>query len=140
MNDTVAMLTARRDEMATALTRVEAEVKAVAIRQNEAAKAYADACVEYGRAIPPEGFWKGDKVKRGVIRRGSYQGYGRKSSPDKKVFERGVVTLCEDSFGGRYRNHWPKPGEWFVLSASGQTAYSLFDRDGVTLWEKDKDA
>ncbi|QJD54420.1 hypothetical protein P9A28_gp34 [Sphingomonas phage Eidolon] len=135
MNDTQAMLTAKRDEMATALTRASFERKEAEQREREARKAYDEACVEYGRAIMPNGFWKGDKVKRNKVKRGSWNGYGRGVNPDKTVTERGVVTLCEGHT--YYRNHWPKPGEWFVLSASGQTAYSLFDKDGVTTWTKD---
>lgn len=138
MNDTQAMLTARRDDMATALTRAEVALKYAQAEQRKAAIAYNEACIEYGRAIMPNGFWKGDKVKRNSLRRGSY-GFGMysKKTEDKYVVERGVVTLCEDSMGGRYRNHNPLPGEWFVLSSSGQTAYSLFDKDGVTTWTKD---
>lgn len=136
MNDTQAMLTARRDETATALTRASFNRKEAERLEREAKAAYDAACIEYGRAMPPKGFWSGDKVKRETVKRGGYDiGFRGKKNPDRTVTERGIVTLCEGITS--YRNHCPKPGEWFVLSASGQTAYSLFDKDGNALWTKD---
>ena len=129
-------LTARRDELATALTARIVQRKNAEQAEREARAAYEAACVDYGRAHVPEGFAKGDRVKRNSLRRGSY-GFGMysKKTDDKYVTERGVVTLCEGRMN--YRNHNPEPGEWFVLSSSGQTAYRMFDKDGVTTWTKD---
>lgn len=130
--------TIRRDAMATALTAAIVKRKDAEQAERNAKKNYDEACIDYGRVHVPEGFKAGDKVKRNSLRRGSY-GFGMysKKTEDKYVKERGIVTLCEGTMN--YRNHMPKPGEWFVLSASGQTAYSMFDKDGVTTWTKDED-
>lgn len=129
-------LNAKRDATATALTAAIVARKNAEQAERDARRDYEAACVEYGRAHVPEGFAKGDKVKRNSLRRGSY-GFGLygKKTDDKYVTERGIVTLCEGRMN--YRNHNPEPGEWFVLSSSGQTAYRMFDKDGVTTWTKD---
>lgn len=77
--------------------------------------------------------WAGLAVRR-KHEQWTTSGYGlRATSAKRQITQRGVVTLCDDESGGRYRNHWPKPGEWFVLSASGTTAYRLGDE-----WELDE--
>lgn len=129
-------LNARRDAKATALTAAIVARKAAEAAEREAKKEYDEACIEYGRAHVPEGFVKGDAVQRSTVKRGGYDiGFRGTKNPDRTVTERGVVTLCEGLMN--YHNHYPKPGEWFVLSKSGQTAYPLFDKDGNALWTKE---
>ena len=105
----------------------------------EALTAWAQARVAWAKANPPE--LANKPVKRVVMQRGRMQGIGMRAkvNPDRARTERGTVTLyADDKQGFHLRNHAPIPGEWFVLSASGNTAYSLTDIDNNVLWELDE--
>lgn len=92
------------------------EIHATAVRKLEEARVAA-ACESAHE-------WAGKKVKRVVTQRGSVSGWSRSRTPDRDVKQTGIVTL-NGMTKNWYRNHNPAKGEWFVLSESGKTAYSL---------------
>jgi hypothetical protein len=119
----------KRDETATKLTAASVARKNAEAAERTAKAEYEAACVNYGKLEGHPLAYK--NVKRSTVRKGSYDiGFRGGRNPDRTVTERGVVTLAG---AGRvsYRGHHPKPGEWFVLSASGHTAYALSDE-----WEQ----
>jgi hypothetical protein len=84
--------------------------------------------VAEGQARPH--VWAGKMVKRTIEQRGSR---GR-----RQVVQQGTITLNENgSAYPPYRGHMPRVGEWFVLSPSGKSAYSLRDNVAgvVKPWE-----
>jgi hypothetical protein len=113
----------KRDELATALTAATRARKDAEQAERTVRADYEASCVQYGKI---EGHPLAHKnVARKAVRRGSYDiGFRGTKNPDRTVTERGVVTLAGL---GRvaFRGHHPQPGEWFVLTASGNTAYKL---------------
>lgn len=78
--------------------------------------------------------WAGKQVRRTERQRGSFKGLGFSArNPDRIVTLRGTVTLALSDANYCYRGHYPKAGEWFVKSKSGQTAYALGEG-----WELDE--
>jgi hypothetical protein len=93
----------------------------------ELAEARALAALEQGHP------WAGKRVRRQEVRRATYEPFRLARAPDKLVTVRGTVTLCQSDKGVLYRGHWPQAGEWFVVSATGMTAYKLGEG-----WELDQ--
>lgn len=129
----IEQLIAHRDKQATELTAANRAVKDAQELVRSVTARYEASCVAVAKHEPTP-FPHGAKLKRTELRRGAYQpGLRGGSNPDRNVVVRGVMTLSETTMN--YRNHYPKVGEWFVLSSSGQTAYSLTGG-----WELDTEA
>lgn len=119
---------ARKAYEAAQDARKEAERAEAAALDN-----WSRARIEYARANPPAlagqlvARTERQRINRGSDFRPRYEYRDRTT--------RGTVTLYEGlRQDNRYRNHWPIPGEWFVMSPNGITAYALEDRDGNLLW------
>jgi hypothetical protein len=117
----------------------QAHTRALAARKeaiaNEAAALEALNAARVAHAASDAHEWAGKKVRRKVTQRGSYTPWSSQPrSKDRIITQRGVVTLCERTATrfNDYRNYSPTPGEWFVLSSGGITAYALTDG-----WELD---
>lgn len=74
----------------------------------------------------------GKPVRRIVItRRAVIAAPGQPNRIEHRSAQTGYVTMCGAAGGNHLRNYQPVPGEWFVLSRSGITAYKLDGDD----WE-----
>jgi hypothetical protein len=89
-----------------------------------ARKARDIAAVAHAEANPHP--WLGRKVKR-LAKRSSYS--------NEKTVQRGIVMMHDNKMYRRFRNHYPMPGETYVETMRGATAYSMDNQHGV--WELD---
>lgn len=70
--------------------------------------------------------WIGKAVVREVTKRKRRSIWYRGPTEYVTRTERGIVAI-QGTGRSRYRGHWPSPGEVFVISKSGATAYQMGD-------------